>query len=104
MGVRVLELLSYRERALKRKVDVPEVLKWIQATAWPYLFGKAADELQQAVAVRTWRGSCYGLIELCMVQRMTICVDIKGAAASLIACPLNPCLPWYDVVLLLLMC
>lgn len=55
VGVRVVELLSYRDRQLKRKPEVLDMLKFIHSTAWPYLFGKAADNLQQANEVRRRR-------------------------------------------------
>ncbi|PNH10708.1 Trafficking protein particle complex subunit 5 [Tetrabaena socialis] len=48
VGVRVLELLSYREKVLRRKTDVLDVLRLIHGPAWQYLFGKTADDLQQA--------------------------------------------------------
>lgn len=50
VGTRVLELLSYREKQVKRKPEVLDVLKFIHSTAWPSLFGKAANDLQQANA------------------------------------------------------
>lgn len=50
VGYRVLELLSYREKQLRRKPEVLDVLRFIHSTAWPYLFGKPADDLQQANA------------------------------------------------------
>ncbi|KAI8476461.1 MAG: component of TRAPP complex [Monoraphidium minutum] len=50
VGTRMLELLSYREKQIKRKPEVLDVLKFIHSTAWPALFGKAADDLQQANA------------------------------------------------------
>lgn len=50
VGLRLLELLSYREKTLKRKPEVLDVLRFIHSTAWPYMFGKNADDLQQAAA------------------------------------------------------
>lgn len=50
VGFRVLELLSYREKQLKRKPEVLDILKFIHSVAWPYMFGKTADDLQQANA------------------------------------------------------
>ncbi|KAJ9531839.1 hypothetical protein QJQ45_021986 [Haematococcus lacustris] len=47
VGVRMLELLSWRERALKRKPEVLDVMRFIHNVAWPALFGKPADDLQQ---------------------------------------------------------
>ncbi|GLC37374.1 hypothetical protein PLESTB_001594200 [Pleodorina starrii] len=48
VGLRVLELLSYREKVLRRKTDVLDILRFIHGPAWQYLFGKTADDLQQA--------------------------------------------------------
>jgi trafficking protein particle complex subunit 5 len=47
----MLELLSWREKTVRRKPEVLDVLRFIHSNAWPYLFGKAADDLQQANAV-----------------------------------------------------
>lgn len=56
IGVRILELLSYREKLLRRKPECLDILRFIHSTVWPYLFGKNADDLQQAAAVRAWSG------------------------------------------------
>lgn len=50
VGTRILELLSYREKQMKRKPEVLDILKHIHSVAWPYMFGKTADDLQQANA------------------------------------------------------
>lgn len=50
VGVRLLELCSYRERQIKRKPEILDILRFIHSVAWPYMFGKAADDLQQANA------------------------------------------------------
>ncbi len=55
VGIRVLELLSYREKVLRRKTDVLDILRFIHGPAWQYLFGKTADDLQQAANV-CWAG------------------------------------------------
>lgn len=55
VGTRYLELSSYREKVLRRKPEILEILRFIHNTAWPYMFGKSADDLQQAAAVR-WAG------------------------------------------------
>ncbi len=34
----------------RRKTEVLDMLKFIHSTAWPALFGKTADELQQSNA------------------------------------------------------
>ena len=50
MGYRILELLSYREKQVRRRTEVLDILKFIHSVAWPYMFGKTADDLQQANA------------------------------------------------------
>jgi hypothetical protein len=61
-------LSSYREKAqqlmwpiadpdralqvLRRKPEILDALRFIHSTAWPFMFGKSADDLQQAAAVR----------------------------------------------------
>lgn len=50
VGCRILELLSYREKQMRRKPEVLDILKHIHSVAWPYMFGKTADDLQQANA------------------------------------------------------
>ncbi|GBF89122.1 hypothetical protein Rsub_01839 [Raphidocelis subcapitata] len=50
VGTRMMELLSYREKTVRRKPEVLDVLKFIHSTAWPFLFGKPANDLQQANA------------------------------------------------------
>eukprot|EP01023_Acetabularia_acetabulum_P066636 TRINITY_DN9024_c0_g1_i3.p1 TRINITY_DN9024_c0_g1~~TRINITY_DN9024_c0_g1_i3.p1 ORF type:complete len:404 (-),score=44.26 TRINITY_DN9024_c0_g1_i3:309-1520(-) len=50
VGVRVLELMSYREPSsrYKRHLKLIDALKYIHSFMWPYLFGKQADDLQQS--------------------------------------------------------
>lgn len=48
----MLELLSWREKTLRRKTDVLDILRFIHGPAWSYMFGKNADDLQQAANVR----------------------------------------------------
>lgn len=50
VGRRLLELLTYREKTPRRKTHILDVLKFIHSVVWPYLFGKAADSLEQANA------------------------------------------------------
>jgi len=50
VGGRILELLSYRERNVRRHLEAVDILKYIHSVAWPYMFGKKADDLQQANA------------------------------------------------------
>ncbi len=51
VGVRNMELLSYREKVPRRKPEILDALRFIHSTAWPHMFGKPADDLQQAAAV-----------------------------------------------------
>jgi hypothetical protein len=51
VGTRILELLSYRDKQMKRKPEVLDILRFVHSVVWPYMFGKAADDLQQANAV-----------------------------------------------------
>ena len=52
VGIRLLELLTFREKVPKRKQRVIDILRFIHSTLWPYMFGKTADSLEQANAVR----------------------------------------------------
>jgi hypothetical protein len=100
IGARLIELLSWRERALKRKPEVRDsvlrcqlmcarmqlltvnldsdtehtscclpqildILRWVHSVAWPAVFGKNADDLQQAREVRA-------VSKFCSAQRFTI--------------------------------
>lgn len=47
VGTRLLELLCYREKTLRRRTEVLDILKFIHSVAWPTMFGKTADDLQQ---------------------------------------------------------
>jgi hypothetical protein len=51
VGIRILELLSYRDKQMKRKPEVLDILRFVHSVVWPHMFGKAADDLQQANAV-----------------------------------------------------
>ncbi|KAF5830224.1 NO signaling/Golgi transport ligand-binding domain-containing protein [Dunaliella salina] len=50
VGARLIERISYGERALRRKPEILDILKWIHSTAWPWIFGKPADSLEHAAA------------------------------------------------------
>lgn len=50
VGLRLLELLCWREKVPKRRPEVLDILKFIHSSAWPFMFGKTADDLQQANA------------------------------------------------------
>ncbi|KAJ3416513.1 TRAPP subunit trs31 [Chytridiales sp. JEL 0842] len=48
VGIRLLELLVWREKNSKRETRVLGMLYLINTTLWKYLFGKAADSLQKS--------------------------------------------------------
>ena len=51
VGLRLLELLSYRERNSRREVRLLEMLKFIHTSLWKCLFGRQARELEQSNTV-----------------------------------------------------
>jgi len=48
IGLRVLELLSWREKSSRKEKNVIAMLQFIHGTVWKVLFGKAADALQKS--------------------------------------------------------
>ncbi|CAM9648901.1 unnamed protein product [Phaeothamnion confervicola] len=48
IGLRVLELLSYREKQYKRRTRLLPMLQWVSASVWRSLFGKTADSLERS--------------------------------------------------------
>ncbi|CAM9444230.1 unnamed protein product [Choristocarpus tenellus] len=48
MGLRVLELLTLRERQQKRKTRLLPMLQWVSSNVWKALFGKTADSLERS--------------------------------------------------------
>ncbi|KAI8884750.1 TRAPP I complex [Backusella circina FSU 941] len=48
VGVRVLELLTWREKVAKRETKVLGILYFIHSTVWKALFGKQADSLEKS--------------------------------------------------------
>jgi len=48
VGLRLLELLVFRERASKREVHLIKALVFVQTTLWRYLFGRDAQDLEQS--------------------------------------------------------
>ena len=53
VGLRLLEVLSYRERNSRREVRLIEMLKFVHTSLWKCLFGRQARELEQSNTVRT---------------------------------------------------
>jgi hypothetical protein len=49
VGLRVLELLTYRQRDYKRETRLMNVLQFVSTVAWKALFGKAADSLERSM-------------------------------------------------------
>lgn len=52
VGLRLLEILAYRERAGRRDTRLLDVLRFIHSTLWKYLFGRQAKDLEQSNTVR----------------------------------------------------
>lgn len=52
VGLRLLELLHYREGKAKRETNLLRMLMFVHTTVWKYLFGKPAKDLQQSTNVR----------------------------------------------------
>ncbi|GLE04300.1 hypothetical protein PINS_up016061 [Pythium insidiosum] len=48
VGVRVLELLCFREKSGRRETRLINMLQFIVSTCWRALFGKAADALERS--------------------------------------------------------
>mmetsp|Transcript_15357 Transcript_15357/g.51708 ORF Transcript_15357/g.51708 Transcript_15357/m.51708 type:complete len:183 (-) Transcript_15357:97-645(-) len=48
VGVRVLELVAFRERQTKRELRVIGILQFVSSVCWRALFGKAADSLERS--------------------------------------------------------
>ena len=48
VGVRVLEILSHREKSGRREVRLLAMLQFIVSSCWKALFGKAADALERS--------------------------------------------------------
>ena len=52
MGLRLLEMLCFREKGSKRDVRLLDALKFVHSTLWKYLFGRQARDLEQSNTVR----------------------------------------------------
>mmetsp|Transcript_7640 Transcript_7640/g.25129 ORF Transcript_7640/g.25129 Transcript_7640/m.25129 type:complete len:145 (-) Transcript_7640:456-890(-) len=48
VGTRVIELLSYRDRQIRRELSLIGILQFISTTCWKALFGKPADSLERS--------------------------------------------------------
>lgn len=49
VGLKVLELLSYRARESKRETRLMNILQFVSSVVWKSLFGKAADSLERSI-------------------------------------------------------
>lgn len=48
VGLRMLELHSYREKKAKRELEIVGILGFISVTIWKALFGERADSLERS--------------------------------------------------------
>jgi len=48
VGLRLLELLNYREKGAKRETKLVQILSFIHGTVWKTIFGKQADSLEKS--------------------------------------------------------
>ena len=51
VGLRLLEVLCYRDRNCKRELRLLEALKFVHSSLWRYLFGHQAKDLEQSNTV-----------------------------------------------------
>jgi len=49
VGLRVLELLAFRQRDYKRETKLMNILQFISTQVWKSLFQKAADSLERSI-------------------------------------------------------
>lgn len=56
VGIRLLELGCFRDRAGRRDLHVLDALRFIHTPLWKSLFGHAARDLEQSNTVRGRRG------------------------------------------------
>lgn len=48
VGLRALELVTWREKGSKRETRVLQILLFVHSTVWKTLFGKQADALERS--------------------------------------------------------
>lgn len=48
VGLRLLEVLCYRENKAKRETRLLNILRFVHSTLWKYMFGKQARDLEQS--------------------------------------------------------
>jgi len=49
VGLRVLELLAYRNRDFRRETRLMNLLQFVSTQVWKSLFGKPADSLERSI-------------------------------------------------------
>ncbi|MDP2436568.1 MAG: trafficking protein particle complex subunit 5 [archaeon] len=49
VGARLMELISWRDKAQKREIKLVGILTFIHSTLWRALFGKPADSLERSI-------------------------------------------------------
>jgi len=49
IGLKILELISYRNREHKREIRLMDILHFVSTQVWKALFGKPADSLERSV-------------------------------------------------------
>jgi hypothetical protein len=59
IGLRVLELLSHREKANRKEINLISMLQFVTTTVWRALFGKIADGLEKAPEETECTGICF---------------------------------------------
>ena len=64
VGLRLLEMLCFREKSSKRDVRLLDVLKFVHSTLWKYLFGRQARDLEQSNTVRAAFPVLFGYSEM----------------------------------------
>lgn len=67
VGVRLLEILTYRERAGRRETRLLDMLRFVHSTVWKYMFGRTASDLEQSNTV------CFVLFSLCGIAIVVEC-------------------------------
>lgn len=49
VGLRILELLKFREREYRRETRLMSILQFVSTQVWKALFGKGADSLERSI-------------------------------------------------------
>ena len=52
VGLRLVELLCFREKTSRRETRLLDALKFVHSVLWKYLFGRQARDLEQSNMVR----------------------------------------------------